>query len=275
MSEEQAEPNQLSLRAEPVVAVLNAVKRGPYAAILTVGLLILLAAFIRKIGSIEVAVADGSQQLMLGVGIALLAVALVAPGVGAVRRQRMVIGGYTLPSEASDVDFMFNMFYLAMPPAFVKRIDDYDHDAGTFSSHDIMYSKAFDRFQGPNNLVRHTDTVKDQVAQDHHDGDKRALEKGRSYQIEYPPNYRLPILTMKLAFTHKNRRYIAGWYIPIDAGSVSTEKNSAFLKVVRDQAKMRPSIARQGVEDYIDAAIGHALRPTTGQSPLSATIDHQ
>jgi hypothetical protein len=187
----------------------------------------------------------------------------------------MVIGGYTLPSEASDVDFMFNMFYRAMPPAFVKRIDGYDRDAGTVSSHDIMYSKAFDRFQGPNDLIPHTATVKDQVAQDHDDGDKRALDSGKSYQIEYPPNYRLPILTMKVAFTHKKKRYIAGWYIPVDIGSVSKEQNSASLKVVRDQAKMRPLIARPGVDDYIDAAIGRALRPTTGHSPLSATVDHQ
>src|SRR6476646_5298230 len=94
--------------ARSVATVLSAVQRGPYAAMLAIGLLLIFAAFIKRIGALQVS-ATGSQPLMLGCGAVLCGIALVAPALGARGRQRQLVGGYLLPPEANDVDFMFQM----------------------------------------------------------------------------------------------------------------------------------------------------------------------
>src|SRR4051794_2430557 len=99
--------------ASSIVAVLRAVQHGPYAAMLAIGLLLIFAAFIKRIGTLQVST-NGSQLLMLVYGAGLCTIALIAPVLGARRRQRQLIGGYSLPREANNVDFMFTMFYQAM-----------------------------------------------------------------------------------------------------------------------------------------------------------------
>lgn len=228
---------------------------------LTLGLLLVLASLVSRVGSLEF-VTTGSQFLALGVGLALLAVGLVVPAVSArsMNRQLSNLGAGMQPSEAQDAEFLLKAFYLAMPPAFIKRVE---LDGPTPRAVDILYSRELDRFQ----RSRQTTTVSEGtgpslIQADHADGDARALQEQWSVQLELPDSYvrgRLfPILTYKTRFEHKGRTYIAGWYVPVELGPLDDDTTSVWLREEIGQILFRLATAKDGEGSQV--VVGQALR---------------
>ena len=251
--------------ATPFVALIEALKQGPYAAMLGIGLLLLVAAFIQQLGSYKIKTTEGSQLTMVMSGCALIGIALLAPAVGAARRNREREDStpYPLPPEANNLDFMFRLFYVGMPPAFVKRVDEYDRSTQTVRSHDILYSKAFDLFQAAQELreVQQEGAEVDLVHEDHLAGDRRALANGQrwSMQFEYPPALQVPILTVKTSFEHKGHQYIAGWYVPVDRQGIAKGAPTMQLRQVNGLPRFKP-MPETRPDDGVTAQIGLCLQ---------------
>jgi hypothetical protein len=245
--------------------VVGVVHSFPYAVILTAGIFAVLAAFVRKVGSWEL-VTQGSQFLVLAVGAVLMAIGLAGPLVESRRMSRSLAGyrldGKPLPPEAMDVEFMFQVFYLCMPPAFVKRFGPMRPD-GTREAVDIVYSREFDRFQRSGLTAEVSDDLRHRtIMADHVRGDQEALARGYSLLVEFPTSTvdgRLsPILTCKTAFAYKDRTYVAGWYLPID---LPPERRAADAVTIRDevgQPVLRPALVGEG--QGIRVPVGAAVR---------------
>jgi hypothetical protein len=252
--------------------VVGVVHSFPYAVILTAGIFAVLAAFVRKIGGWEL-VTEGSQILVLAVGAVLMAIGLAGPMIASHRMSRSLAGyrldGKPLPPEAMDVEFLFQVFYLCMPPAFVKRFGPAGAD-GSRRAVDIMYSRELDRFQRSGLTQEISDNERHRtITADHDEGDREALSRGYSLLVEFPTSYvdgRLtPILTYKTAFTYKDQTYIAGWYVPID---LPENRRSAEALTVRDevgQPVLRPVAAREG--KGLRVPIGAAARALSAETP--------
>lgn len=237
-----------------VTRLIAVIQTSPYAAVLAVGLLIIIAAFIRKLGSFEL-VAEGSQGLTVTVGAFLCGIGLLGPVLTSRKAQRTLayIGGDSLPQEAQDVEFMFKVFYLGMPPAFVKRVVTPGADPGGGDlpeATDILYSKELDRFQR-SDLTRAVaeDDRRRLIKEDHRCGDEQALRDTWSVQLEYPDSYvngqLFPILTYKTRFEHKGQVYIAGWYIPVELPDVPADAEAVTVREQVGQLLFRPVLARK------------------------------
>jgi hypothetical protein len=245
--------------------VVGVVHSFPYAVILTAGIFAVLAAFVRKVGSWEL-VTEGSQLLVLGVGAALMAIGLTGPIVESHRMSKSLanyrIDGKPLPTEAMDVEFLFQVFYLCMPPAFVKRFGPPGPD-GSRTAVDILFSRELDRFQRSGLTEEVDDDERHKaITADHDEGDRVALKRGASWLIELPTSYvdgRLsPILTYKTRFTFKGETYVAGWYLPID---IPESRRSAEALTIRDevgQPVLRPLVVREG--QGLKVPVGAAAR---------------
>jgi hypothetical protein len=267
--------------ANSIVAVLNALKARPTIGLLAVGLLVILGGGFTKVELPGVSLESrGSQNLLLLVGAALCLPALIAPARGAVRRQRVLEAPYSLPPEANDIDFVFRMFYHAMPPAFVKRVSNYDGPDSDFKSEDIFFSKAFDHIQKA--VTEANLNYKDELevlAVDYRDGDRAVLRDERSRQLELPPTVgrrRLPILTVKTRFEYKGKYYIAGWYLPVDLGEV-TLAPEVWLKEMYDQPFLRllaETSDTSGLQVHVgDALISGRVEPSEDSSKSHVTVD--
>ncbi|NYJ06582.1 hypothetical protein [Petropleomorpha daqingensis] len=246
-------------------SVVGTVQKSPYAAVLAVGLLIVVAAFVRKVGSFEL-VAQGSQVLTVVVGLVLCLVGLGGPLVEARRSHRKLMGlqsglgyhgpGQDLPAEAMDAEFLFKAFYLGMPPAFVKRVHP-GADGGREAS-DIIFSRQLDRFQDSDETAPVGSDRRALIKADHRSGDDAALEHGRSRQVELPDSYvdgdLFPILTCKTRFEHAGAVYIAGWYVPIELPKVPEDGELVVKEEVR-QMLFRPVPAARGAHVPVGAAL--------------------
>ena len=233
--------------------VVGVVHSFPYAVILTAGIFSVLAAFVRRIGDWEL-VTEGSQLLVLGVGAALMVIGLVGPVVSSRRMTRSLSGyridGKPLPAEAMDLEFLFQVFYLCMPPAFVKRFGPPGPD-GSRKAVDILYSRELDRFQRSGLTAEVSDDGRHQaITADHDEGDALALSRGFSLLIELPTSYvdgRLsPILTYKTRFEYKGQAYVAGWYLPIDLPENRRAAETLTLKDEVGQPLLRPVLVKEG-----------------------------
>ena len=244
--------------------VVGVVHSFPYAVILTAGIFGVLAAFVRKVGSWEL-VTEGSQALVLGVGAVLMVIGLSGPVVESRKMSKSLAGyrldGKPLPAEAMDVEFLFQVFYLCMPPAFVKRFGPPRPDGSRVAA-DILFSRELDRFQRSGLTQDVEDERHRAITADHDEGDAQALNRGFSLLIELPTSYvdgRLsPILTYKSAFTYKGETYIAGWYLPID---LPENRRAAEALTIRDevgQPVLRPVVVREG--QGVRVPIGAAAR---------------
>jgi hypothetical protein len=280
-SSEGQQPGTAEGSANSTVAILNALKARPTIGLLAVGLAVILGGGFTSVKLPGISLESrGSQQLLLLVGGALCLPALIAPAQGAVRRQRVLETPYRLPPEANDVDFLFKIFYNAMPPAFVKRVTNYDDDDSDFDSSDIFFSKAFDHIQKA--VTDANRNYKDELAvlaMDYREGDRAVLRDGQSHQLELPPTVgrrRLPILTMKTRFEYKDKYYIAGWYLPVDLGKVPLE-SEVWLKEVYGQPFLRllaETSDTSGVQVQVgDALISGRVEPSDDASKAPVTVE--
>ena len=252
--------------ANTALAIFNGLRARPTIGLLAVGLLVILAGAVQSIdlGWVNLS-SRGSQRLLLVFGALLCLPAFIAPARGGVRRQRLLVVPNQLPPEANDVDFMFTMFYSAMPPAFVKRVER-ARGSESFEASDIFYSRAFDEIQEAMENRSDSGGLPEAVLRDHHQGDEEALTGRRSCQLEVPPvtgRRRLPILTMKTHFKHKGKDYIAGWYLPVDLAELEIKDSSTelWLREAYDQPQMRPSVESDD-QRGIRVSVGEALRQT-------------
>jgi len=261
-SSDRPQPGTAEGGASSIVAILNALRARPTIGLLAVGLAVILGGGFTSVKLPGVSLESrGSQVLLILVGLALCVPALVAPALGAVRRQRVLESPYRLPPEANDVDFVFRMFYNAMPPAFVKRVTNYDDPDGDFESVDIFFSKAFDHIQSA--VTEKNSNFRDELAvlaNDYREGDRAVLRDGQSHQLELPPTAgrrRVPILTMKTRFEYRDKYYIAGWYLPVDLGGV-TRESDVWLQEVYGQPFLR-LLAEPSDTRGIRVQVGDAL----------------
>ena len=260
------QPGTAQGSASAIVAVLNALRARPTIGLLAVGLAVILAGSYATIELPHVNLTSrGSQQLLLLVGGALCLPALIAPALGAMRREKVLLTPYRLPPEANNVDFVFTMFYNAMPPAFVKRVTNYDGPDSNFDSSDIFFSKAFDHIQKA--VVEANINFSDELAvlsKDYREGDRAVLRDGQSCQLELPPTVgrrRLPILTVKTHFVHNGRHYIAGWYLPVDLGEVHLQPE-VWLKEAYAQPLLR-LLPETSTTSGVQVRVGNALTSGT------------
>jgi hypothetical protein len=149
-----------------------------------------------------------------------------------------------------DVEFLFQVFYLCMPPAFVKRFGPPGPD-GSRKAVDILYSRELDRFQRSGLTAEVSDDGRHRaITADHDEGDSLALSRGYSLLIELPTSYvdgRLsPILTYKTRFTYKDQTYVAGWYLPIDLPDNRRTAEALTIKDEVGQPLLRPVPVKDG-----------------------------
>jgi hypothetical protein len=252
-------------------SVVGTVQKSPYAAVLAVGLLIVVAAFVRKVGSFEL-VAQGSQLLTAGVGLVLCLVGLGGPLLEARRSHRKLMGlqsglgyrgpGQDLPAEAMDAEFLFKAFYLGMPPAFVKRVRP-GTDGSGHEAFDIIFSRQLDRFQDSDETSPVGSDRRALIKADHRTGDDAAIEHGRSRQVELPDSYvdgdLFPILTCKTRFEHGGGTYIVGWYVPIELPKLP-EAGELVVKEEARQMLFRPVAASRGAHVVVGAALSEIAK---------------
>ena len=104
-----------------------------------------------------------------------------------------------------------------LPPAFVKRDT---LDVRDVHKH-LLENKALELFQGPKDTSYLPKDIRDRIASDHNQGDRKCLEDGVSWQLEFcdPRGASQPVqvLTMKYRVEYMKRRYIVGLVIPVVA----------------------------------------------------------
>lgn len=246
------------------------------------GGIIAFVCVVRKIGDYEFQFV-GSRNLDLGVGLTFVLIGIVWSGLSARANRRKIEEAHrklqeigpdrALPPEAYDLDFMMKVFYLGMPPAFVKRVHSEVASTGP-AAEDILYSKRFVRFQDSPETVRLPNAARyDKIWQDHRTGDEQAVEDGTSIQLEYPGskvNGKLrPILTFKSSFTHGTSSYVVGWYVPVDHLEEIPLGDCVHLSQEIDQVKFRLSLAKDQ-NSALTAGLGEAVRDAlnSGGAPV-------
>lgn len=247
-----------------ITGVMNAVRRSPAAAVLTVGLLLVIVALVRKVGSFEFE-NGGPRVLTLVVGATLVCIGLGGPVLQARSKHRKleaISPEGNLPPEAHDVEFLLKVFYLAMPPAFVKRISPRDSDSDPAIGQDILFSKQLVRFQDSKSTRKMPlDARSKLVKADHQHGDELALANDRSVQLELPDSYvngkLRPIMTYKASFEHNGQTYIAGWYVPVETASIPKGAETVCLREEIDQVLFRLSLAKDGAGSRV--SVGKAV----------------
>jgi hypothetical protein len=246
------------------------------------GGIITFVCVVRKIGAYEFQFV-GSRNLDLGVGLTFVLIGIVWSWCSARANRRKIEEAHRklqeigpdreLPPEAYDLDFMMKVFYLGMPPAFVKRVHSEVASTGP-AAEDILYSKRFVRFQDSPETVRLPNAPRyDKIWRDHRTGDEQAVEDGTSIQLEYPGskvNGKLrPILTFKSSFTHGTSSYVVGWYVPVDHLEEIPLGDCVHLSQEIDQVKFRLSLAKDQ-NSALTAGLGEAVRDAlnSGGAPV-------
>jgi hypothetical protein len=170
--------------------------------------------------------------------------------------------------EAFDREFMFKVFDLAMPAAFVKRIKSDGAPTGG-TAVDILHNSRYFRFQDSPRTTALPDSPRyTKIWMDHREGDRLAEKSDRSIQVEYPgfayENGELrPILTFKTKIDHGPNSYIVGWYVPIDLEGVPPDADRLQLDHEVDQIKFRLVLAedkQKGMTAQLGEAVKDSLR---------------
>jgi hypothetical protein len=236
----------LSERAGDLFASLaklaQEVNKEPGAAVIAVGLIVVLAAFVSKIGSIEI-VGRASTLPTAAVGLVMIGV-----GYRWHRRATNEIQGDYDPIVL-DRTFMLKVFQEAMPPAFIKREPPDGQIPETGLKH-IFESQALREVEDATDDISSSSPRFKQIVADHIAGDKAALAQHRSYSLEFASylasGQETPILTFKTRIQHEGSRYIVGWYIPVqldkypDGDSLLLEEETRRLikfRLARAQGK--------------------------------------
>ena len=263
--------------------LIRVAAQSPGVVFFLLGGIITFVCVVRKMGGYEFQFV-GSRYLDLGIGLAFVLIGIVWSWGSARANSRKIEEAHRnlqkigpdreLPPEAYDLDFMMKVFYLGMPPAFVKRVHSEVASTGPVAE-DILYSKRFVRFQDSPETARLSNAPRyEKIWQDHRTGDEHAVQDGTSIQLEYPGskvNGKLrPILTYKSSFTHGTSSYVVGWYVPIDhIDEVPPGVHRVHLCQEIDQVKFRLSLAKDQ-NSALTAELGEAVRDAlnSGSAPV-------
>lgn len=214
------------------------VRKGPGAAVLAAGLLVIVVAFVGQIGPIRIVARAGSAPT------AVFGLAMCAAGIWLTLRTANAIKGDFDP-VVLDPAFMIRVFQEGMPPAFIKRVPD-DGQIPESGLEHILESAALIDVQDETRGLSSDDPRFKEIRADHIVGDRAAVNERRSASLELATflaiDDEIPILTFKTRIEHKGARYIVGWYIPIDLDSWPTDDRINLKKKVGALPKFRLAI---------------------------------
>jgi len=240
------------------------VRKGPGAAVLACGLLVLIVAFVGKIGSIEIVGRAGP--------VPTAAFALIMCGLGiwlTFRTSNTIRGDYD--PVVLDPAFMLRAFQDGMPPAFIKRVPK-DGPIPESGLEHILESSALIDVQDETKGLKSDDPRFRQITADHIAGDEAALDRHRSAFLELASflatDEEIPILTFKTRIEHQGTRYIVGWYVPIDLESWPSADRINLKKQVGSLPKFRLAKEHSKGDRYM-VHIGEAIRSESSQDGYS------
>jgi hypothetical protein len=175
------------------------VRNGPGAAVLASGLLVLIVAFVGKIGSIEIVGRTGPAPT------AAFGMVMCAAGIWLTFRTANAIRGEYDP-VVLDPALMIRAFQEGMPPAFIKRVPN-DGQIPAAGLEHILESAALIDVQDATKGLNSKEPRFKEITADHIAGDKAALDKHRSIYLELASflatDDEIPILTFKTRIEHK------------------------------------------------------------------------
>jgi hypothetical protein len=235
------------------------VAKSPAAAVLAIGLLLVLVALVRDLGGFHLET-RGSQYLTLATGLVLSFGGFGWPILAGRATQKRLesVADTQLPAVARDPAFLLKVLMEAMPPAFVKELDR------NKPGRDLLQTTALVRTQQSSTRVSRDETLK-QIKVDHMMGDRVAADNEASVQLELPDavvhGKMRPIVTFKKLIEHKGKRYVAGWYVPVERAGISADDDEICLREEACQVLFRlaPAKAGEGMTIPVGKAIREAL----------------
>jgi hypothetical protein len=240
------------------------VAKSPAAALLGVGLVLVIVALVRDVGGVHLET-TGSQYLTLGIALGLCAVGLVWPVVYGRKIQRRLesLADSQLPAVARDPAFLLKVLVDAMPPAFVKELNR------SKPAPDLVWTTALARAQEASSRVSRDETLH-RIQLDHLAGDRTADDNGASIQIELPNalvhGKLRPIVTFKRLIEHNGKKYVVGWYVPVEREGLSPDDDHLVLHEEACQVLFRLAPA-PGKDGGITVPVGEAIRDALEQEP--------
>lgn len=192
------------------------------------------------------AIASPPRQIIIGV---IGAVLILSSFVSVESAGRASKGGVL-----AQPDFWLQVFE-AMPPAFIKEFPTDTH---------VADNQALRTFQG-NKAGSPVDAtaLHALINSDHRQGDSIAATAGTSVQLElsdqFSTRYPQLILTFKTRIEFGGRKYIAGWYVPIESSSAFNGKEVAEVKKRGEQILFQVSASDRAEESPFLMTIGKAI----------------
>jgi hypothetical protein len=253
-----------------LTSFITQVAKSPAAALLGVGLVLIVTGFVRNIGGVHIET-TGSQYSILGTALALCTAGVLLPTFAerkrareraAIHQQLERLAQRELPAIARDPVFLLKVFVDAMPPAFVKELDR-DNPAP-----DLFWSNALIKSQALTARVAQDETLQ-RIQRDHLAGDRTADDNTESIQVELPNavvhGKLRPIVTFKRVIEHDGKKYVVGWYVPVEREGVAANAEEICLRQEADQVLFRLAPAKDG--DGIKVPIGEAIREALEEQP--------
>lgn len=257
------------------------VAKTPFAALVAVGLLLVIAGLVKNFGGVQFQT-QGSQYLAFGTGLGLIVLGLLGPTVAGRRMRKRLeeVTDQSLPAIAADPKFLLKILIEAMPPAFVKELDESEPPPDIIKSNALLGAQ-----QSADQVPR--DEVLRRIRLDHLAGDKQTARNGASIQLEFPAakirGKLRPILTFKTLITYGGKKYVAGWFVPVEREDLSADDRTLYLRQdTPSQVLFR--LSRTTPDDGTEVAVGKAVlaslkgkplaepeQPAAAQDPVTAT----
>jgi hypothetical protein len=232
--------------------LVDAMTKNVWLGFFLLGGVLMLGAFAEKAGPVTFS-SSSFRWVLAPVGVVLIGVALWL--LLRYRREMGVLGEGAFWKKAFE----------GLPPAFVKEYSDV-----AFREKHIFDNEALRAIQGVFEEGDTQDTRLERVRIDHARGDRLSVG-GSSRQIESCDlaGGRAPraIYTAKKGFDHEGRRFIVGWYLPVDLDKQEREAEDIKLKSVCGLPVFQLTLARDGA-DALDVAVGESVKTNlvTGMS---------
>jgi hypothetical protein len=155
-----------------------------------------------------------------------------------------------------DPEFLLKVIIQGMPPAFVKQYGEGSHGEHILQSQALVAVQQDPAYAPISGLRRR------KIVRDHRQGDKLAMGQGTCHQLELADTLledrERVILTTKAPIEHRGRRYVVGWYVPVDDLHTVPSESHILLEEDAHQVKFRLAKSRQ--RGGIRVRLGDALR---------------
>ena len=200
-----------------------------------------------QLGNITLpAIASPPRQIIIGV---IGAVLILSSFVSVESAGRLSKAGVLAQPE-----FWLQVFE-AMPPAFIKEFPEDTHVADNQALRTFQGNKAGSPLDATEFLTL--------INSDHRKGDSIAATTGTSVQLEFSDQFstRYPqlILTFKTRIEFGDRKFIVGWYVPIESAGALSGKEMAGVKKRGEQVLFQVSASDLDDTNPFLINIGKAL----------------